>query len=287
MVFAQLTYRESLRDIEATLGSVLTLPHGNSRPRGPQLFGPYQRESGLAHLCRFRSSLDQEARTLYAGEPCRGTGKNGLRARSTTIDLCLSCSLGPASANAKEPSNCILCSTYVANPHLCRGHRGAGSRRQYPRLSAGPTRLHLHPGSRLSRFRTSLSAAPEFRFLHIRAHQRLNFRRLYSHRVDKSIGLRSDQTGVLSGRYTANKYPDKLPVRYYDAETQKHLVFLSNNFSLTALTVAQLYRCRWRVELFFKWIKQHLRIKAFYGTSPNAVKTQIWIAIPCISSLPS
>ncbi|GAG06636.1 unnamed protein product, partial [marine sediment metagenome] len=97
---------------------------------------------------------------------------------------------------------------------------------------------------------------------------------------DKSTGLRSDQTIVLQGLKTSHLYPTPLRrVAYYDAEHDRRLVFLTNNFELPALTIAQLYRCRWRVELFFKWIKQNLRIKAFYGTSVNAVKTQVWIAV--------
>jgi len=117
-------------------------------------------------------------------------------------------------------------------------------------------------------------------FFVTRAKINLQFRRLYSHPIDKSIGLKSDQTIVLTGINSAKEYPDKLRrTCYYDAETDKILTFLSNNFIIPALTIAQLYRCRWQIELFFRWIKQHLRIKAFYGTSKNAVKTQIWIAI--------
>jgi len=105
-------------------------------------------------------------------------------------------------------------------------------------------------------------------------------RRIYSHHIDRSTGLRYDQTIMLTGFYPLKDYPEKLRrVKYYDAVTEKTLVFLTNNFSLPALTIAQLYRCRWQVELFFKWIKQNLRIKNFYGTSENAVKTQIWIAV--------
>ena len=108
----------------------------------------------------------------------------------------------------------------------------------------------------------------------------LKFRRLYSHPVDKSTGLRCDQTVVLTGIKSAKDYPEKLRrIRYFDAKNHKTLIFLTNNFTLPALTIALLYKCRWQVELFFKWIKQHLRIKAFFGTSENAVKTQIWIAI--------
>jgi hypothetical protein len=98
--------------------------------------------------------------------------------------------------------------------------------------------------------------------------------------VDKSTGLRSDQTVILTAIQSAKHYPDELRrITYVDAETNKHLSFLTNNFVLPALTIAQIYKCRWQVELFFKWIKQHLRIKSFYGTSENAVKTQIWIAV--------
>jgi transposase len=117
-------------------------------------------------------------------------------------------------------------------------------------------------------------------FFIIRAKSNLACRRVYSHPVDKATGLRCDQTVALTRYYKAKDYPQHLRrVKFYDAEHDQNLVFLTNNFDLPALTVAQLYRCRWQVELFFKWIKQHLRIKAFYGTTENAVKTQIWIAI--------
>jgi IS4 transposase len=114
----------------------------------------------------------------------------------------------------------------------------------------------------------------------MRAKSNLRFRRLYSHQVDKSTGLRSDQTIILTGINSAQYYPERLRrVRYYDRESDNHLTFLTNNFILPSLTIAQLYKCRWQIELFFRWIKQHLRIKSFYGTSENAVKTQIWIAV--------
>lgn len=117
-------------------------------------------------------------------------------------------------------------------------------------------------------------------FFVTRAKNNFDFRRLYSHPVDKSSGLRCDQTIVLSGFYPSKNYPEKLRrIKYFDKENKESLTFLTNNFVLPALTIAKLYKCRWQVELFFKWIKQHLRIKKFYGTSENAVKTQIWIAI--------
>jgi IS4 transposase len=117
-------------------------------------------------------------------------------------------------------------------------------------------------------------------FFVVRTKSNVLLQRRYSHPVDKSTGVRSDQTVILSSFASASVYPDALRrVSYYDAETGKRLKFLTNNFTLPAPTIAQIYQQRWQVELFFKWIKQHLRIKAFYGTSENAVKTQIWIAV--------
>jgi len=128
--------------------------------------------------------------------------------------------------------------------------------------------------ARLHRIETSSA------FFVTRAKSNFQCQRLYSRSVDKSTGLQCDQTVVLTGFYSRKDYPDKLRrIRYRDPETQKRFVFLTNNFILAPLTITKLYRARWRVELFFKWIKQHLRIKAFYGTSENAVKTQVWIAI--------
>jgi len=117
-------------------------------------------------------------------------------------------------------------------------------------------------------------------FFITRAKGNFQFRRLYSQPIDKSTGLKCDQTIVLTSFYPAKDYPEKLRrIHYFDKETEQNLVFLTNCFTLPAITIAQLYKCRWHVELFFKWIKQHLRIKAFFGTSENAVKTQVWIAI--------
>ncbi len=113
-----------------------------------------------------------------------------------------------------------------------------------------------------------------------RAKSNMQFNRLYSHRVEKHLGVQCDQTIRLSGFSTSQSYPDTLRrIKYHDSETDKTFVFITNNFLLPSLTIAQLYHCRWQVELFFRWIKQHLRIKSFYGTSLNAVKTQIWIAL--------
>ena len=117
-------------------------------------------------------------------------------------------------------------------------------------------------------------------FFVVRTKENVLLQRRYSHPVDKSTGVRADQTMILKAIASAKVYPDALRcVTYFDAESELRLKFLTNNFLLPALTIARIYKCRWQVELFFKWIKQHLRIKAFYGTSENAVKTQIWIAV--------
>ena len=117
-------------------------------------------------------------------------------------------------------------------------------------------------------------------FFVIRAKKNFQYKRVYSHSIDKTTGLICDQTVVLTGPKSSKEYPDKMRrIKYYDSETNILFVFLTNNFSLPALIITQLYKCRWQVELFFKWIKQHLRIKVFFGTSENAVKTQVWTAI--------
>ena len=114
----------------------------------------------------------------------------------------------------------------------------------------------------------------------MRTKSNILIQRRYSHPVDKATGVRSDHTVILTAINSVKAYPDTLRrISYLDVETRKRFKFLTNNFTLPALTIAQIYKCRWEVELFFKWIKQHLRIKAFYGTSENAVKTQIWIAV--------
>ena len=138
----------------------------------------------------------------------------------------------------------------------------------------------LHHGSRLPGLRATLRAGPGGRFFRHARQAKFDARRVYSAPVDRDTGLICDQTIALNGFYAAKHYPDHLRrIRYRDPETGKTLVFLTNQFALPALTICALYKCRWQVELFFKWIKQHLRIKRFYGTSENAVKTQVWIAI--------
>jgi hypothetical protein len=284
MAFAQLTYRESLRDIEACLRA------SGSKRYHMGIRGKVSRNT-LAHAnetrdwriyADFAQVVIHAARTLYAEE------RFGLHLKrtvysldSTTIDLCLS--LFPWATFRKHKGAVKL--------HTLLDVRGSI-----------PTVVIITPGNvhdvnilddllfeagaiyvmdrgyldfaRLHRIEDSSA------FFVTRAKSNFQYQRLYSRPVDKSTGLQCDQTVVLTGFYSQKDYPDKLRrVRYRDPDTQKRFVFLTNNFTLAPLTIARLYRARWRVELFFKWLKQHLRIKAFYGTSENAVKTQVWIAI--------
>ena len=284
MAFAQLTYRESLRDIEATLGSVRDkLYHMGIRGRVSRSSLAYTNENRDWRIyADFAQVLIHEARTLYAGDEFAVDLEQTVYALdSTTIDLCLS--LFPWARFRKRKG--------AVKVHTLLDLRG--NIPSFIKITEGNVHdlnilddLIPEPGSIYVMDRGYLDFARLYvlhqcsAFFVIRPRKRFKFRRLYSYPVDKSTGLKCDQTVVLTSFYPAKKYPEKLRrIRYYDSATQNNLVFLTNNFSLPALTITELYRCRWQVELFFKWIKQHLRIKAFYGTSENAVKTQIWIAI--------
>jgi len=284
MAFAQLTFRESLRDIESCLRAVRsklyhlgirgavsrsTLADANET-RDWRIFADFAQvligtARRLYHQGNFALELDE---TVYALD-------------STTIDLCLE--LFPWA-------------------HF-RRHKGAIKlHTQLDVRGSIPTFIHIthgkvhdvnvldvllpEPGSFYVMDRGYLDFTRLYglgqglAYFVIRSKENLQFRRLYSHQVDKASGLRCDQTIVLTGPLTSQHYPEKLRrVRFFDLATQKGFTFLTNNFVLPGATIAQLYRSRWQVELFFKWIKQHLRIKAFFGTSENAVKTQVWIAI--------
>lgn len=282
MAFAQLTYRESLRDIEACLNaSPERLYHLGIRGTVSRstLADANERRDWRIYA-DFAQVLISEARRLYAGDSLGFALESSVYAfDSTTIDLCLA--LFPWARFRSEKAGIKL--------HTLLDLRG--SIPTFIHLSGGRVNdvnaldeLLPEPGAlyvldrgyfTLARLRRLSRAGASFV---IRAKKNLGFRRRYSHPVDRSTGLICDQTIVLSRSIAS--YPDQLRrVRIRDPEKQKTLVFLSNNFHLPALTIAELYRCRWRIELFFRWIKQHLRIKAFYGTSANAVKTQIWIAM--------
>jgi hypothetical protein len=284
MAFAQLTYRESLRDIEACLRSMQgKLYHLGFRGKVARSTLADANESHDWRIfADFAQVLIAIARPLYARDPIGVDLEQSLYALdSTTIDLCLS--LFPW-AKFRRHKAAVKIHTLL-DLH--------GNIPTFIRVTSGDVHdvnlldeILPEPGAfyvmdrgyidfqRLFVF--TLSSA----FFVVRTKSNVLLQRRYSHPVDKSTGVRSDQTVILTSFESASVYPDALRrVSYFDAETNKRLKFLTNNFVLPAVAIAQIYKCRWQVELFFKWIKQHLRIKAFYGISENAVKTQIWIAV--------
>ena len=284
MAFAQLTYREGLRDIEAclrSLGGKLYHMGFHSRVSRSTLADANDTHDWRIYA-DFAQVLIRIARPLYASDPMGVDLDQSLYALdSTTIDLCLS--LFPWAKFRKDKG--------AVKMHTLLDLRGniptfigitdgkvhdvnvldeilpeAGAFYVMDRGYVDFQRLYIF----------TLSAA----FFVVRTKSNVLLQRRYSHPVDKATGVRSDHTVILTAIDSAKAYPEALRrVSYLDVETRKRFKFLTNNFTLPALTIAQIYKCRWQVELFFKWIKQHLRIKAFYGTSENAVKTQIWIAV--------
>jgi transposase len=284
MAFAQITYRQSLRDIETCL-----------RAMQPKLY-----HCGIrGNVCRttlakanenrdwriyadFAHILINRARALYANE---GFGiqlnREAYALDSTNIDLCLS--LFPWAKFRKHKA--------AVKVHTLMDLKG--SIPTFIRITGGKVHdvnildeLALEPGAIYIMDRGYLDFARLFTFTQnlstfiTRTKSNFDYRRLHYRRVDKATGLRCDQTIRLNGFYASQDYPAVLRrIGYFDVETNVKFVFLTNNFALPALTIAQLYKCRWRIEIFFKWIKQYLKIKTFFGTSENAVKTQIWIAI--------
>jgi hypothetical protein len=284
MAFAQLTFRESLRDIETCLRALeRKLYHAGFRGKvSRSTLADANRAHDWQIFADFAQVLIGRARKLYADEPFGVELEQTVYALdSTTIDLCLS--LFPW-ARFRRRKGAVKLHTLID----LRGNIPT-----FVRITHGKTHdvtvldhLPIEPGAfyvmdrgyvdfqRLYRF-TTCSA-----FFVTRAKRGLDFTRRARRRVDKTTGLRSDQTIVLVGPKTSRLYPESLRrVVFYDAENERRFVFLTNNFTLPALTIASLYKCRWQVELFFKWIKQNLHVKAFYGTSDNAVRTQVWIAI--------
>ena len=284
MAFAQLTYRESLRDIETCLRSIGgKLYHMGFRSTIARSTLADANESRDWRIyADFAQALIAVARPLYAHDPMGVELNQSLYALdSTTIDLCLS--LFPWARFRKHKAAVkmhTLLDLHGNIPTFIRITEGkthdvnildqflpeAGSFYVMDRAYVDFERLYVF---------TLCSA-----FFVVRSKENVLLERRYSHPVDKSTGVRSDHTVILTTIESTKAYPDPLRrVSYLDVENQRRLKFLTNNFQLAALMIAQIYKCRWQVELFFKWIKQHLRIKAFYGTSDNAVKTQIWIAV--------
>ena len=284
LAFAQLTYRESLRDIEACL-----------RAQQPKLYhmgwrGQVRRNT-LAHANEHRSwriyadfaqILIATARALYRNEPFGVELSETVYALdSTTIDLCLA--LFPWGKFRRRKSAVKLHTlldlrgSIPANVYVTGGQVHDVNLLDQLLPEAGA--FYLLDRGYLDFGRLYL-LTQGCAFFITRAKQNTQFWRRQWRPVRRSSGLRSDQTIQLTGPKTSRLYPDPLRrIHYFDAEKELRLVFLTNNFLLPALTIAELYRARWRVELFFRWIKQHLRIKAFYGTSENAVKAQVWVAI--------
>jgi hypothetical protein len=284
MAFAQLTYRESLRDIESCLRALGSkLYHLGFRGKVSRSTLADANESHDWRIfAEFAQVLIGIARPLHAHDPIGVDLDQSLYALdSTTIDLCLS--LFPW-AKFRQRKAAVKMHTLLdlhGNiPTFIRVTSGdvhdvnildeimpeAGAFYVMDRAYIDFQRLFVF----------TLSSA----FFVVRTKSNVLIQRRYSHPVDKTTGVRSDQTVILTSFESASAYPDALRrVNYLDKETHKRLKFLTNNFTLPAFTIAQIYKSRWQVELFFKWIKQHLRIKAFYGTSENAVKTQIWIAV--------
>jgi hypothetical protein len=284
MAFAQLTYRESLRDIEACLRSTQRkLYHMGFR-------GKVSRNT-LAHANQvrdwriyadFAQTLIGQARRLYANDSFGvELDQTAYALDSTTIDLCLS--LFPW-AKFRAHKAAVKLHTLLdlrgSIPSLVIiTHGKVHDVNILDQLIFEPGAFYIIDRGYLD-FGRLYAIHQASAFFTTRTKSNFRFRRLYSRPVDKFAGVQCDQTIVLEGFYSHKAYPDKLRrIRFFDTDQNKRLVFLTNNFTLPALIIAQLFQCRWQIEIFFKWIKQHLRIKAFYGTTENAVKTQIWIAI--------
>ena len=284
MAFAQLTYRESLRDIETCLRSISgkLYPMGFRGTIACSTLADANESRDWRIYADFAQTLIAIARPLYAHDPIGVELNQSLYALdSTTIDLCLS--LFPWAKFRRHKAA-------VKMHTLLDLH---GNIPSFIRITDGKTsdvkildEFIPEAGAFYVMDRGYLDFARLFvftlcsAFFIIRTKENVLLQRRYSHPVDNSTGVRSDHTVILTNTESAKVYPDPLRrVSYLDVENQRRLKFLTNNFQLPAFMIAQIYKCRWQVELFFKWIKQHLRIKAFYGTIDNAVKTQIWIAV--------
>jgi hypothetical protein len=284
MAFAQLTFRESLRDIECCLRAMNDkLYHMGIRGKISRSTLADANEKRDWRIYRdFAQMLIAQARKLYAGDNFGVQLNETFYALDATIiDLCLS--VFPWAKFRRSKGGVKLHTildlrgaipTFVAIT-AAKVHELNILDRLAPEIGA----IYVMDRGYLDFERLfTLNQTPAFFVVRSKSNTRL--RRLYSFGVDKSCGLRCNQIVVPTGFYARKAYPAKLRrIKYFDDKQQKHLFFLTNHFALPAVTIANLYRFRWQIEIFFKWIKQHLRIKAFYGTSENAVKTQIWIAI--------
>ena len=284
MAFAQLTYRESLRDIECCLRAMRgKLYHMGIRGKVSRSTLADANESRNWRIYSdFAQILIDEARRLYADDDFGLELKETVYALdSSTIDLCLSAFPWARFRKAKG----------AVKLHTLLDLRGdiptfiwitdgkVHDVNVLDHLIPEPGAIYVMDRAYLDFLRLYQLHQCSAIFV-IRSKTNTGLRRIYSHKFDKSTGVKFDQTVALTGFYSKKDYPEKLRrIKYYDAEKGRSFIFLTNQFTLPPLTIAELYRYRWRVEIFFKWIKQHLRIKKFYGTSENAVKTQVWTAI--------
>ena len=284
MAFAQLTYRESLRDIECCLRAMREkLYHMGIRGKvSRSTLAEANEKRDWRIYSDFAQILIHEARRLYVADDFGLQLKETVYALdSSTIDLCLS--VFPW-ARFRKTKGAVKLHTLLDLK---------GDIPTFIWITDGKVHdvnvldhLIPEPGAIYVMDRAYLDFQRLYQ-LHqcsaifvTRSKTNTGLRRIYSHKVDKSSGVKFDQTVVLTGFYSKKDYPEKLRrIKYFDIEKGRSFIFLTNQFTLPPLTIAELYRYRWRVEIFFKWIKQHLRIKSFYGTSENAVKTQIWIAV--------
>ena len=284
MAFSQLTWRESLRDIESCLaanqGKLFHMGFSGAPARSTLADALNQRDWHIYHELAVRLIL--RARNLYAKDtPIPELDATIYALDSTTIDLCLSlfewAPFRRTKAAVKMHTLLDLRGAIPAFIHISDGKMGDVKVLDILPIEAGAFYVMDRGYVDFDRLYKIHQAGA---FFVTRAKRGMDARRVYSTKTDRTTGVICDQAVRLNGFYVSRDYPEHLRrIRFKDPNTGKTLVFLTNNTALTALTIAALYKSRWQVELFFKWIKQHLRIKAFYGTSENAVKTQIWIAV--------
>jgi hypothetical protein len=284
LAFAQLTYRESLRDLVTCLQAVkpMLFHMGIRSTPAKSTLADANCKRNWRIYADIAGILIQQAKKLYAATPLPvDLDATAYALDSTIIDLCMS--MFPWAAYKSTKS--------AVKMHTLLNLRGDIPEFIY--ISDGKLAdmealdyIPIAPGTFTIMDRGYIDFARLYRFelnksfFIVRAKKNLNFRRRYSAQIDNATGVLYDQTIILTSFYPAQDYPAALRrIGYFDAEQNRRFVFLTNNFKLPALTIAELYHSRWRIELFFKWIKQHLRIKSFYGTEENAVKTQIWIAV--------
>jgi Domain of unknown function (DUF4372)/Transposase DDE domain len=285
MAFAQLTCRDSLRDIEACLAAVPERLYHSGLRSGPvsrsTLADANERRDWRIYA-EFAQTLINEARRLYTDEPWALDLEETVYALdATVIDLCLSVFPWAHFRSTKAGLKVhVLLDVATSIPaFVCVTHAKVTDHSVLDLLLPEPGAIYVMDRGYINFARLYRLHQGQASFV-VRGRKNLRFTRRYSRPVDRSTGLFCDQTIVLDPYTSGRRYHEPLRrIRYRDPETQKRFVFLTNNFALPALTISHLYRQRWQVELFFKWIKQHLKIKRFYGSSPNAVRVQIWTAI--------